>query len=350
MARLRSTLALACVLAGSVALAYPALAYATNAQRGRHLTESVEAVLGAPNTPTAAEAPREASGTDAAVARPGDGTKSASPDRGKPVLDVPAPHDGQALGVIQIPAIGLRTVVLQGTADSTLLTGPGHLPWTSMPGTGGISVLAAHRDLQFADLHEVRSGDRIWLQLPSGALGYRVRQRAGDEPRRHEHLCRVARSPDRAATPDVLASVLRRTCTRQVGRIRSSVEGRHRGGAPGTGRFDDERQHRTGRGIDASACVFGLRYAKCTIVARDGVAAPLRSLRRRPRVARRHRGGAGEPAPGLVLFVPLGRRRIECHRPNRAGRLILRGLPGWPRRRARGRRSNEPGAVSPGRR
>jgi LPXTG-site transpeptidase (sortase) family protein len=177
MGRLRNVLALSFVLAGSVALAYPALAYATDAQRSRHLTESVEAMLAASKTSTAAESSAGRGRASDAAADPGPsggGAKHGSSNRAKPILNVPAPHDGQALGVIQIPSIGLRTVFLQGTADATLLTGPGHLPWTSMPGTGGISVLAAHRDLQFADLHDVRSGDRIWLQLPSGALGYKV--------------------------------------------------------------------------------------------------------------------------------------------------------------------------------
>jgi sortase A len=180
MGRLRNALALTFVLVGSVALAYPALAYTTNAQRTRHLTEAVEAMLAssprASEKPTDAPAggPRTATGAAAEAGRSSGGAKSRPSGQAKPILSVPAPRDGQALGLIQIPSIGLRTVFLQGTTDATLLVGPGHLPWTSMPGTGGVSVLAAHRDLQFADLHDVRSGDRIWLQLPSGALGYKI--------------------------------------------------------------------------------------------------------------------------------------------------------------------------------
>jgi len=180
VARLRNTLALSFVLVGSVALAYPALAYTTNAQRTRHLTETVEEMLRsgvrASNASVDLEdrTPGADRGADAAATARSGTTNGAASGRAKPILNVPAPRDGQALGVIEIPSIGLRSVFLHGTADSTLLVGPGHLPWTAMPGTGGVSVLAAHRDLQFADLHEVRSGDRIWLQLPSGALGYKV--------------------------------------------------------------------------------------------------------------------------------------------------------------------------------
>jgi LPXTG-site transpeptidase (sortase) family protein len=152
------------VLAGSIALAYPLLTYAVNGDRNRRLTDAVEAALVRPSPHTKTPRADRSSAT-------------AGTDRGvhvRPILEVPAPRNGQALGVIQIPSIGLRTVFLEGTDTSTLMVGPGHLPWTSMPGTGGISVLAAHRDLQFADLHRVSAGDRIWLELPSGTLAYRV--------------------------------------------------------------------------------------------------------------------------------------------------------------------------------
>jgi sortase A len=178
MGRLRNTFALSFVLAGSIALAYPALAYTTNAQRTRHLTETVEAMLSSRARMSidgkVRDRPRQSTEEGAQAQRSSGRTEGGSAPHAKPILNVPASRDGQALGVIEIPSIGLRTVFLQGTADSTLLVGPGHLPWTSMPGTGGVSVLAAHRDLQFADLHELRPGDRIWLQLPSGALGYKV--------------------------------------------------------------------------------------------------------------------------------------------------------------------------------
>jgi LPXTG-site transpeptidase (sortase) family protein len=87
---------------------------------------------------------------------------------------VPAPKNGQALGIVQIPSISLRTVFLEGVSESSLMVGPGHLPWTSMPGTGGVSVIAAHRDLHFADLHGVEYGDQVWLQLSSGTTTYKV--------------------------------------------------------------------------------------------------------------------------------------------------------------------------------
>jgi LPXTG-site transpeptidase (sortase) family protein len=208
VARLRTALALALVLVGSIALAYPVLAYSLNGDRSRRLTAAVELALarssaasgegdrrpstskeerslghgigGGPSGRPADEAsggsPAGAGGSADADAT-GRGSERASDDApvgGRPILEVPAPRNGQALGIVQIPSISLRTVFLEGVSESSLMVGPGHLPWTSMPGTGGVSVIAAHRDLHFGDLHEVDYGDRIWLQLSSGTTTYKV--------------------------------------------------------------------------------------------------------------------------------------------------------------------------------
>lgn len=198
MARLRTGFALALVLVGSIALAYPILAYNLNGDRGRRLTAAVELAL-ARSSPASAQRDRGQGTSEAASRSPGhgiggtgaeganaDGSPGGSTDRsaadasndapvgGRPILQVPAPKNGQALGIVQIPSISLRTVFLEGVSESSLMVGPGHLPWTSMPGTGGVSVIAAHRDLHFADLHEVDYGDHIWLQLSSGTTTYKV--------------------------------------------------------------------------------------------------------------------------------------------------------------------------------
>jgi LPXTG-site transpeptidase (sortase) family protein len=197
VARLRSGLALALVAAGSMALAYPALAYHVNAERGRRLTAAATAILARPgravevtdlNAGARAVAADRSRGTTGGTRTEvasglGDGrsrevdrdvTPWAGPVHGRPILEVPAPRDGQALGVLQIPSIALETAIFEGVERSTLMVGPGHLPWTAVPGTGGVSVVAAHRDLHFRSLHQVEIGDRVWLQLPSGTMTYKV--------------------------------------------------------------------------------------------------------------------------------------------------------------------------------
>ena len=209
MARLRTALALSLVLVGSIALAYPVLAYNLNGDRGRRLTAAVELALarssagsserdrgpttskevrslghgigggpsGRPSADEASDGSPGGSGGSADEDATGGGSERTSDDApvgGRPILEVPAPRNGQALGIVQIPSISLRTVFLEGVSESSLMVGPGHLPWTSIPGTGGVSVIAAHRDLHFADLHEVDYGDPIWLQLSSGTTTYKV--------------------------------------------------------------------------------------------------------------------------------------------------------------------------------
>lgn len=206
MARLRTATALGLVLFGSIALAYPVLAYNLNGDRGRRLTAAVELALARSSTTSAERdrGPRDSAGTrslghgigggpsgrsnadgspggsprgSANVDAAGHGSERApddAPVAGRPILEVPAPRNGQALGIVQIPSISLRTVFLEGVSESSLMVGPGHLPWTSLPGTGGVSVIAAHRDLHFADLHEVDYGDHIWLQLSSGTTTYKI--------------------------------------------------------------------------------------------------------------------------------------------------------------------------------
>jgi LPXTG-site transpeptidase (sortase) family protein len=187
VSRLRAGASLALILVGSIALAYPVLAYALNGARTQRLTDAVDAALigsaadAAPGRSVlqasdqrAGAGARERSGGShgaRAATTPAPTTRRATE---RSTVVVPAPRAGQALGIIQIPSIGLRTALFEGVASSTLLVGPGHLPWTALPGTGGVSVVAAHRDLQFRNLKDVRFGDRIWLELASGTTAYKV--------------------------------------------------------------------------------------------------------------------------------------------------------------------------------
>jgi sortase A len=89
-------------------------------------------------------------------------------------------RDGDPVGRITIPRLGLRSVVVQGTSSSDLAKGPGHYPSTPLPGLGGTVAIAGHRTtyLQpFRHLDALRRGDRIELDLPYGTVRYVVRSR-----------------------------------------------------------------------------------------------------------------------------------------------------------------------------
>ena len=88
---------------------------------------------------------------------------------------VPAPVSiGQAIGWLEIPRIGVSAAVVHGDSDALLKTAIGHLPDTPLPWREGNSALAAHRDTFFRPLRDVRPGDLVRFETPSGELNYRV--------------------------------------------------------------------------------------------------------------------------------------------------------------------------------
>jgi sortase A len=86
-------------------------------------------------------------------------------------------HDGQAIGRIRIPSIGVDKVVVQGTDEGALMNGPGHYPATPLPGAHGTVGIAGHRTTYgapFRHLDGVHAGDRITVTMPYGTFAYRV--------------------------------------------------------------------------------------------------------------------------------------------------------------------------------
>jgi sortase A len=84
--------------------------------------------------------------------------------------------DGEAIGRIRIPSIGVAKVMVQGTDESALMNGPGHYPATPLPGEHGTVGVAGHRTTYgapFRHLDGVRRGDRIVLRMPYGTFTYR---------------------------------------------------------------------------------------------------------------------------------------------------------------------------------
>lgn len=96
------------------------------------------------------------------------------------MAETPAP--GEVLGIIDIPRIGLSSVVEQGVDSSILRDNVGHLPGTALPGQKGNAALAAHRDTYFRHLSELHSGDEIIFHSISATYTYRVRSTSIVEP------------------------------------------------------------------------------------------------------------------------------------------------------------------------
>ena len=69
--------------------------------------------------------------------------------------------EGDVLGELQVPRLGLNTIVVQGDTAANLRRAVGHVSNTALPGEWGNVALAGHRDTFFRPLRDVRVGDEI---------------------------------------------------------------------------------------------------------------------------------------------------------------------------------------------
>jgi sortase A len=82
--------------------------------------------------------------------------------------------EGQVLGRIDIPRLGVSVAVLQGTRSRTLRLGLGHIDSTPIPGEAGNSGIAGHRDTFFRTLKDIRRQDEIQFVTAAGLYHYEV--------------------------------------------------------------------------------------------------------------------------------------------------------------------------------
>src|SRR5688572_7750424 len=83
---------------------------------------------------------------------------------------------GTPIGMLEIPRLGLSSVVLEGDDVAALLFGVGHLADTPLPWHDGNSVLAAHRDTFFRPLAGIRRNDVIRFSTADAELEYVVKE------------------------------------------------------------------------------------------------------------------------------------------------------------------------------
>ena len=82
--------------------------------------------------------------------------------------------EGDVIGQIEVPRLGMSAVVVQGDSDTILRRAVGHVPETALPGQAGNVALAGHRDTIFRPLRDVQIGDTITLKTPAGEHTYHV--------------------------------------------------------------------------------------------------------------------------------------------------------------------------------
>jgi sortase A len=86
-------------------------------------------------------------------------------------------REGQAIGRLIVPRMGLNMVLVNGTGHDALKKGPGRDPRTFMPGQGQLVYIAGHRTTYlapFSHIDELRKGDRITIEMPYATFVYRV--------------------------------------------------------------------------------------------------------------------------------------------------------------------------------
>lgn len=70
---------------------------------------------------------------------------------------------------LTVPSLGKAQIVLSNTSGEALAFGPGHLIGSPPPGSGGTTIIAAHRDTHFSFLHELKNDDAVILVTADGS-------------------------------------------------------------------------------------------------------------------------------------------------------------------------------------
>lgn len=86
-------------------------------------------------------------------------------------------QQGEAIGRLEVPRLGLNMIVVDGTDADSLSKGPGLDRRTFMPGEGKLSYVAGHRTTYlapFANIDSLRAGDPVTFSLPYGEFHYRI--------------------------------------------------------------------------------------------------------------------------------------------------------------------------------
>lgn len=81
-------------------------------------------------------------------------------------------------GILEIPKIKLRSVVIHGVTEEDLKQGPGFYPQSMYPESGNVSI-AAHRGVYgswFRNVDKLDPGDEILLTLGNKVYRYQVRE------------------------------------------------------------------------------------------------------------------------------------------------------------------------------
>lgn len=139
------------------------------------------------------------------ASRPADPAETPAPDPALPVDPpaLPQPADAEEFAIMHIPRFGAdySYTIAGGVSRARTLDpiGIGHYPDTAMPGQVGNFALAAHRTTYgkpFNRIADLRLGDAIIVETPSGWYTYRFRTLEYVTPDEVDVLRDVPQQPD----------------------------------------------------------------------------------------------------------------------------------------------------------
>ncbi len=81
--------------------------------------------------------------------------------------------DTRAVAILEVPRLGLREIVLEGSSGRNLAFGPTLVNTTRIDESADL-VLSGHRDTHFSFLKELKTGDLLRLRTTTQTRDYRV--------------------------------------------------------------------------------------------------------------------------------------------------------------------------------
>ena len=81
--------------------------------------------------------------------------------------------DTRAVAILEIPRLGLREVVLEGSSGRNLAFGPALVNTTPIDKTAD-RIVSGHRDTHFSFMNQLQTGDLLRLHTTTGSRDYHV--------------------------------------------------------------------------------------------------------------------------------------------------------------------------------
>jgi len=100
-------------------------------------------------------------------------TSNSHPLIGKPLYSI-YPMKGDNIGILTIPDLHRKLIIVQGTGGKELKKGVGHFIQSVLPGEKDNCVISGHRETTFRQLYKLKVGNSIIVQTSAGTFTYEV--------------------------------------------------------------------------------------------------------------------------------------------------------------------------------